>query len=74
MKLGMDPAPGLFAADVAKAYVASVEGFQQGAIQTRTSLFRHWRVLHRPATDLIDGSSEAHKGCSLILTITVLSA
>ncbi len=32
VKLGMDPAPGLSAADVAKAYVAAVEGCQQGAI------------------------------------------
>jgi len=32
VKLGMDPAPGLSAADVAKAYVAAVEGSQQGAI------------------------------------------
>ena len=32
VKLGMDPAPGLSAADVAKAYVAAVlEGSQQGA-------------------------------------------
>ena len=32
VKLGMDPAAGLSAADVAKAYVAAVEGSQQGAI------------------------------------------
>jgi NAD(P)-dependent dehydrogenase (short-subunit alcohol dehydrogenase family) len=32
VKLGMDPASGLAAADVAKAYVAAVEGSQQGAI------------------------------------------
>jgi len=32
VKLGMDPAPGLSAADVAKAYVAAVEGSQQGVI------------------------------------------
>jgi hypothetical protein len=28
----MDPTPGLAAADVAKAYVAAVEGVQQGKI------------------------------------------
>jgi NAD(P)-dependent dehydrogenase (short-subunit alcohol dehydrogenase family) len=32
VKLGMDPAAGLAAAEVAKAYVAAVEGSQQGAI------------------------------------------
>jgi NAD(P)-dependent dehydrogenase (short-subunit alcohol dehydrogenase family) len=32
VKLGMDSAPGLSAADVAKAYVAAVEGSQQGVI------------------------------------------
>jgi NAD(P)-dependent dehydrogenase (short-subunit alcohol dehydrogenase family) len=32
VKLRMDPAPGLSAADVAKAYVAAVEGSQQGAV------------------------------------------
>lgn len=32
VKLGMDPAPGLSAADVAKTYVAAVEGSQQGTI------------------------------------------
>ena len=32
VKLRMDPAPGLAAADVAKAYVAAVEGSQQGKI------------------------------------------
>lgn len=32
VKLGMDPSIGLAAADVAKAYVASVEGTQQGAV------------------------------------------
>ncbi len=31
-KLGMDPSSGLAAADVAKAYAASVEGSQQGAV------------------------------------------
>ena len=32
VKLGMDPSPGLAAADVAKAYVAAVEGTMQGEI------------------------------------------
>ena len=32
LKLGMDPTPGLASADVAKAYVAAVEGAQQGQI------------------------------------------
>ena len=32
VKFGMDPTPGLAAADVAKAYVAVVEGVQQGEI------------------------------------------
>jgi len=32
VKLRMDPAPGLAAADVAKAYVAAVEGSSQGKI------------------------------------------
>jgi NAD(P)-dependent dehydrogenase (short-subunit alcohol dehydrogenase family) len=32
VKLGMDPTPGLSAADCAKAYVAAVEGSYQGAI------------------------------------------
>jgi NAD(P)-dependent dehydrogenase (short-subunit alcohol dehydrogenase family) len=32
MKLHMDPTPGLSAVDVAKAYVALVEGSQQGAV------------------------------------------
>ena len=32
VKLRMDPAPGLSAADVAKAYVAAVEGSHQGAV------------------------------------------
>ena len=32
VKLGMDPASGLAAADLAKAYVAAVEGSQQGAV------------------------------------------
>jgi NAD(P)-dependent dehydrogenase (short-subunit alcohol dehydrogenase family) len=32
VKLGMDPRPGLAAADVAKAYVAAVEGSHQGAV------------------------------------------
>jgi NAD(P)-dependent dehydrogenase (short-subunit alcohol dehydrogenase family) len=32
VKFGMDPTPGLAAADVAKAYVAAVEGAQQGKI------------------------------------------
>ena len=32
VKLRMDPAPGLAAADVAKAYVAAVEGSYQGTI------------------------------------------
>jgi NAD(P)-dependent dehydrogenase (short-subunit alcohol dehydrogenase family) len=32
LKLHMDPAPGLAAADVAKAYVAAVEGSYQGTI------------------------------------------
>jgi NAD(P)-dependent dehydrogenase (short-subunit alcohol dehydrogenase family) len=32
VKLRMDPAHGLAAADVAKAYVAAVEGAQQGKI------------------------------------------
>lgn len=32
VKFGMDPTPGLAAADVAKAYVAAVEGAQQGEI------------------------------------------
>lgn len=32
VKLGMDPSSGLAAADVAKAYAASVEGSQQGAV------------------------------------------
>jgi hypothetical protein len=32
VKLGMDPAAGLSAADVAKAYVVAVEGSDQGAI------------------------------------------
>jgi NAD(P)-dependent dehydrogenase (short-subunit alcohol dehydrogenase family) len=32
VKFGMDPTPGLAAADVAKAYVAAVEGSQQGKI------------------------------------------
>jgi len=35
-KLGMDPAPGLAAADVAKAYVAAVEGKDQGKILEAT--------------------------------------
>lgn len=37
-KLGMDPAPGLSAADVAKAYVAAVEGSQRGTIIDPTRL------------------------------------
>lgn len=32
VKFGMDPTPGLAASDVAKAYVAAVEGSQQGKI------------------------------------------
>jgi len=32
VKLGMDPTPGLASADVAKAYVAAVEGSRQGEI------------------------------------------
>ena len=32
VKLGMDPTSGLASADVAKAYVAAVEGSHQGAI------------------------------------------
>jgi NAD(P)-dependent dehydrogenase (short-subunit alcohol dehydrogenase family) len=32
VKFGMDPTPGLAAADVAKAYVAAVEGAQQGEV------------------------------------------
>ena len=32
MKLGMDPTSGLASAEVAKAYVASVEGSHQGVI------------------------------------------
>ena len=32
VKFGMDPTPGLAAADVAKAYVAAVEGSHQGKI------------------------------------------
>jgi len=32
VKFGMDPTPGLAAADVAKAYVAAVEGSHQGQI------------------------------------------
>ncbi len=32
IKLGMDPSPGLASADVAKAYVAAVEGSHQGSI------------------------------------------
>ncbi len=32
VKFGMDPKPGLAAADVAKAYVAAVEGSHQGAV------------------------------------------
>ncbi len=32
VKFGMDPTPGLAAADVAKAYVAAVEGVQQGKV------------------------------------------
>ena len=32
VKLGMDPSPGLAAADVAKAYVAAVEGSHQGKV------------------------------------------
>ena len=32
VKFGMDPTPGLAAAEVAKAYVAAVEGSQQGKI------------------------------------------
>jgi hypothetical protein len=32
VKFGMDPTPGLPAADVAKAYVAAVEGTMQGEI------------------------------------------
>ncbi len=32
IKLGMDPTPGLSAADCAKAYIAAVEGAQQGKI------------------------------------------
>jgi NAD(P)-dependent dehydrogenase (short-subunit alcohol dehydrogenase family) len=32
VKLGMDPTPGMSAADVAKAYVAAVEGTHQGKI------------------------------------------
>jgi NAD(P)-dependent dehydrogenase (short-subunit alcohol dehydrogenase family) len=31
-KLGMNPAPGLASAEVATAYVAAVEGMQQGQI------------------------------------------
>jgi hypothetical protein len=32
VKFGMDPTPGLAAADVAKAYAAAIEGMQQGKI------------------------------------------
>ncbi len=32
IKLGMDPTPGLASADVAKAYVAAVEGSDQGKV------------------------------------------
>jgi NAD(P)-dependent dehydrogenase (short-subunit alcohol dehydrogenase family) len=32
VKFGMDPTPGLASAEVAKAYVAAVEGSQQGQI------------------------------------------
>jgi NAD(P)-dependent dehydrogenase (short-subunit alcohol dehydrogenase family) len=32
IKLGMDPTPGLASAEVAKAYVAAVEGSHQGVI------------------------------------------
>ena len=32
IKLGMDPMPGLASAEVAKAYVAAVEGSHQGRI------------------------------------------
>jgi len=32
VKLGMDPTSGLASADVAKAYVAAVEGSQQGVL------------------------------------------
>jgi len=32
VKFGMDPTPGLASADVAKAYVAAIEGQQQGQI------------------------------------------
>jgi len=32
VKLGMDPSPGLAAVDVAKAYVAAVEGSEQGKV------------------------------------------
>ncbi len=32
VKLGMDPTPGLASADVAKAYVAAVDGAYQGSI------------------------------------------
>jgi NAD(P)-dependent dehydrogenase (short-subunit alcohol dehydrogenase family) len=32
IKLGMDPTPGLASAEVAKAYVAAVEGSHQGRI------------------------------------------
>ena len=32
VKLGMDPTSGLASADVAKAYVAAVEGSHQGVI------------------------------------------
>ena len=32
VKLGMDPSPGLASADVAKAYVAAVEGSHQGKV------------------------------------------
>ena len=32
IKLGMDPSPGLASADVAKSYVAAVEGSHQGKV------------------------------------------
>jgi hypothetical protein len=32
IKFGMDPSPGQAAADVAKAYLAAVEGKQQGQV------------------------------------------
>ena len=32
LKLGMNPTPGLASADLAKTYVAAVEGMQQGQI------------------------------------------